>query len=471
MADDRPDGMPGQHGPPDRFSDNEITLPNIFGGVPRSDENPDRIVENLRANAHGTVPTPPTPPTRALPPSAVRPAASGQGWGAGPVPGPYGTPGPHVSGQPGRPQYVGVAPVPPAPDADGGRRRRSLWGVLGVVAATVAVVMTAIFIAPQWSGSPAPAPGPSVTTAPTVSTPSITAATTATDAPPTGRSPSTTKPSPAASTTPGAASTRVVTRTVTASGAGPAPTSGPSRPTAAPATPKPTPTKPAATTPTTTGPTTTPTKTRPTTTKPTPTTKPKPTTPAVDNSLGAPRQDIACSSGYLVQLASELTPEAFRARVAALRAQGMVPSDAKAADSRTSCRIFANQRNTFVLYAGTYAGKYDGCGARIGGPADSFIKGANPSTSGEFVSCVCGVGPGSLPRLAGGTDQRGWTGELQRFLAGRLNISVGELGADQWGVYNAGTQAAVERFQQENRLPQTGSVDERTWRSLEKAGC
>lgn len=466
MADDRPDRMPGQHGNPDRFSDNfsdsEITLPNIFGGVPRADEDPDRIVENLRAHAHGTVPTPPTPATPALPPSAVRPAASEQGWGAGPVPGPYGAPGPHVSGQPGRPQYVGVAAAPPAPDADGGRRRRALWGVLGVVAATVAVVMTAIFIAPQWSGSPAPAPQPSVTTVPTVSTPSITAATTATDAPPTGRSSSTTEPSAAGSTTPGAASTRVVTRTVTASGAGPAPTSGPSRPTAAPTTPKPTLTKPTTTRQTTT---------RPTTTKSTPTTKPKPTTPAVDNSLGAPRQDIACSNGYVVQLASELTPEAFRARVAALRAQGMVPSDAKAADSRTSCRIFANQRNTFVLYAGTYAGKYDGCGARIGGPADSFIKGANPSTSGEFVSCVCGVGPGNLPRLADGTDQLGWTGELQRFLAGRLNISVGELGADQWGVYNAGTQAAVKRFQQENRLPQTGSVDERTWQSLKKVGC
>lgn len=467
MADDRPDGMPGQYGPPDRFSDfsdSEITLPNIFGGVPPADEDPDRIVENLRAHAHGTPPappTPPTPPTRELPPSAVRPATSAQGWGAGPGSGPYGAPGPHASGQPGGPQYVGVAPAPPAPDADAGRRRRALWGVLGVVAATVAVVMTAIFIAPQWSGSPAPAPEPSVTTA---STPSSTAATTATDAPPTDRN-SSAVPSVPGSSIPSAPPTTVVTLTVTASGAGPAPTSGPSRPTAAPTTPKPTPTKPAAT----------PTKTRPTTTKPTPTTKPKPTptrtTPAVDNSLGAPRQDIACSNGYVVQLASELTPQAFRARVAALRAQGMVPIDAKAADSRTSCQIFANQRNTYVLYAGTYSGRYDGCGARIGGPADSFIKGANPSTSGEFVSCVCGVGVGNLPQLSGGTDQRGWTGELQRFLAGKLNISVGELGADQWGVYNAGTQAAVKRFQQENRLPQTGSVDKRTWQQLKKAGC
>ena len=198
---------------------------------------------------------------------------------------------------------------------------------------------------------------------------------------------------------------------------------------------------------------------------------PAPTKPAADTSLGAPRQDIACSDGYVVQLASELTPEAFRSRVAALRSQGMVPADAKAADSRASCRIFANQRNTYVLYAGTFSGKYDGCGARIGGPADAFIKGANPSTSGEFVSCVCGVGLGNLPQLAGGTDQRGWTGELQRFLAGRLNISVGDLGADQWGVYNAGTQAAVKRFQQENRLPQTGTVDQRTWQQLKKSGC
>ncbi|MBE7162871.1 MAG: peptidoglycan-binding protein [Williamsia herbipolensis] len=172
-----------------------------------------------------------------------------------------------------------------------------------------------------------------------------------------------------------------------------------------------------------------------------------------------------------MQLASELTPESFRSRVAALRAQGMVPQDAKAADSRSSCNIFSNQTNTLVLYSGPYSGMYDGCAARLQGPADSFIKGANPASSKSFITCICGVGAGNLPRLAPGTDEPGWTGELQRLLAGKLNISVGDLGADQWGVYNAGTQAAVKRFQQENRLPQTGTVDKRTWQRLKRSGC
>jgi hypothetical protein len=186
---------------------------------------------------------------------------------------------------------------------------------------------------------------------------------------------------------------------------------------------------------------------------------------------GVPTEQIACTDGYIVQLASELTPQAFTQRIAALKQQGLVPKDAKAADSTRSCQLFTNQTNTLILYAGPFSRPYDACRDRIAGPYDALIKGASPQTASEFVSCICPVRARSLPRFDRVGFQDQWVGELQRMLASHLRYRIDDLGIDTWGVYTPGTKAAVKRFQGDNKLPTTGRVDSRTWSRLQSAGC
>jgi len=184
-----------------------------------------------------------------------------------------------------------------------------------------------------------------------------------------------------------------------------------------------------------------------------------------------PIQQISCSDGYIVQLASELTPDKFAARVADLKKQGLVPPDAKAADSSKSCKLFTNQTNTLILYSGPFKHSTDACADRLAGPYDAFIRGANKASAGEFVSCICPASVRDLPTVSkiGTTDQ--WIGELQRMLAAHLRYSIDDLGIGSWGQYTKDTRAAVQRFQSDNRLKSTGTVDSRTWRALQHAGC
>ena len=171
-----------------------------------------------------------------------------------------------------------------------------------------------------------------------------------------------------------------------------------------------------------------------------------------------------------MQLASELDEARFKARVAALKAAGQVPAGALAADSTKSCRLFTSQVNTLVLYAGPYASKYDGCAARLTGPADAYIKGGNADTAREYVSCLCPWSAAALPRFSVVGQQGVWVGELQRVLGNRLNIDVSDL-TGNWGRFTAGTQAAVRAFQQAAKLPANGVVDARTWTALQSAAC
>ena len=205
------------------------------------------------------------------------------------------------------------------------------------------------------------------------------------------------------------------------------------------------------------------------TTKTTPTTSSSPSTSS--SPYGVPIQQISCSDGYIVQLASELTPAAFAQRVAQLQQQGLVPADAKAADSTKSCRLFTNQTNTLILYAGPFEHAYAACPDRLTGPYDAFIRGANPDTSGEFVSCICPANVRSLPTFftLGTTNQ--WVGELQHMLAAHLRYRIDDLGVGTWGQYTPDTRRAVRRFQVDSGLPNTGRVDARTWRALQRAGC
>lgn len=195
------------------------------------------------------------------------------------------------------------------------------------------------------------------------------------------------------------------------------------------------------------------------------------TTSSQPSRYGVPIRQIGCGDGYIVQLASELSADAFAQRVADLKRQGLVPADAKAANSRKSCRLFTDQTNTYILYSGPFRHRYDACSDRLSGPYDALIRGARPDTSREFVSCICPVGAGSLPTISrvGTTGQ--WIGELQHMLATHLRYSIPDLGVNSWGVYTPDTRAAVRRFQSDHRMPATGTVDARTWKALQRAGC
>ena len=347
------------------------------------------------------------------------------------------------------PGWTGMHPAVPVGGGGGlaprpERRRRAVYAVLGIAAATAIVLLAALLIAPQWrstGGTPGTVadkvgPGTAVGSSP-VGTSAGT--TTATTAPTTG--------DPAApSSRAGGPPVRTVTVT-TSTGAAPtgaAPTDRPAPTPRSTPTPKSTP-------------------------RPTPRSTPRPaTTPPAP--LGVPQRDIPCSSGYVVQLASELDAPRFKARVAALKAAGQVPAGSLAADSARSCKLFTSQVNTLVLYTGPYASKYDGCAARLAGPADAYIKGGNADTAGEYVSCLCPWSAAALPRYGAVGQQGVWVGELQRVLGNRLNIDVTDL-TGNWGRFTPGTQAAVRAFQQVAKLPANGVVDARTWSALQSAGC
>lgn len=311
------------------------------------------------------------------------------------------------------------------------RRRRAIYAVLGIALATVAVLLVALVIAPKWGGTGGSGgtadkigQGPVVSSAATVS-------------------PTRSRPSAVGSST-GSGSPAVVppvsTVTVTAPTRTAAPGRGQPTKTAAPRT----------------------------TARPKPTSTPKTIAPV--RPLGVEQRDINCSAGFIVQLASELDQARFKSRVAALKAAGQLPAGALAADSTRSCRIFTSQVNTVVLYAGPFASKYDGCAARLAGPADAYIKGGNADTAREYISCLCPWSTARLPQYSTVGQQGVWVGELQRALGNRLNIEVSDL-AGNWGKFTQGTQAAVRAFQQSKGLPSNGIVDARTWSALQSAQC
>ena len=195
--------------------------------------------------------------------------------------------------------------------------------------------------------------------------------------------------------------------------------------------------------------------------------------------LGGPRVDIPCADGgYIVQVASELDPATFEQRVTGLRAAGQLPPDAKWAEANASCAIFTSQVNVLVLYAGPFTSPYDACPARLASPPDAFIKGTTQASANAFVSCLCPATVGELPAISDVGQQGVWVGELQRVLGTALDLDVGSINADSatgspgsWGVYTAGTAAAVGAFQAANGLPVTDQVDAATWSALQTKIC
>jgi hypothetical protein len=350
------------------------------------------------------------------------------------------------------PGWTGMYPAVATAGAHGAlaprqeRRRKAIYAVAGIAAATVLVLLAALLIAPHLgrTNDVADKDGqPVAISAVPDSRVSASAAPQSDGHPSTQGDPTTSTaaaPAPAAPTT----------VTVTASGPAAPATSGGKATAAVKPAPKPVKT----------------TAKKPAPTKPVPkkpAAKPKP-------SLGVPQHEIACSGGYIVQLASELDAPTLAAHVARLKASGQLPAGALAADSAHSCDLFSSQSNTVVLYAGPFASRYAGCAARLAGPADAYIKGGNPATATEYVSCLCPANAAGLPRLATIGQQNVWVGELQRVLGNRLNIDVNDL-SGHWGTFTPGTKAAVQQFQKSRKLPATGGVDARTWKTLQSAGC
>lgn len=357
-----------------------------------------------------------------------------------------------TAGSPGQPQAWSQAPdaaagpqaglfpgwtgMNPAVAAQGGtgalaprpERRRAILAILGIAAVTVIVLIAALLITPHLGSSDNTAnkDGRSVAVSSIdhgpSSSPSRSAASSAPVAP---------------VLTPPVKTTVTVTAPVT-SGA-----SGASKTTAPPKTTPPKPTPLSATTP-----------------------KPVP----VADPLGVPQRQLACNPGFVVQLASELDAAAFAAHIARLKASGRLPAGSLAADSAKSCKIFTSQANTIVLYSGPYAGPYDGCAARLAGPADAYIKGSNPANVQQYISCLCPANAAAVPQYSAIGAQGVWIGEAQRVLGNKLNIDISDL-SDQWGIFTAGTKDAIAAFQKSAGLPPDGNLDHRTWTALQTAEC
>ncbi len=352
-------------------------------------------------------------------------------------------------------------------------RRKAWFAVLAVVTATALIVTGALFLAPSWTGknnepNNADRQGRVInavptsrfgTGAPSSSVDASTVTSTASAVPPTV---SQTAASASASASPGgsgsaAATTVVVSASSVISGpggrpSGPVGSTRPSGPSVAASRPAPSAPAPPA-----------PPSPRP---SPSPVTSAPPAPPPPAAPYGVPHRDIGCNSGYFVQLASESDAAAFTRRVSTLRTAGEVPPAALAADTRSSCGIFGGQQNTLVLYAGMYANPYDGCAARLAGPADAFIR--TSAGARTWVSCLCPATTSGLPVLQVGGSSA-WVGEMQRVL-GHLGFSIGGL-SEHWGDFTSATAKAVARFQKRAGLTVTGRVDGPTWSALQGAGC
>lgn len=199
------------------------------------------------------------------------------------------------------------------------------------------------------------------------------------------------------------------------------------------------------------------------------------TTVSVDP-MGGDRSDIACGSGYIVQIASELDEPTFRARVATLRANGTLPPDARWTQTSAGCPLFTTQANVYVLYSGPFDTWAAACPDRLGAPPDAFVKPTDPASVGAFLTCLCPADSTALPAITTVGERGVWVGELQRVLGAGLDYDVGPINASagdpgHWGEYTEPTAAAVGRFQADQGLPVTRQVDVTTWSRLRSARC
>lgn len=196
-----------------------------------------------------------------------------------------------------------------------------------------------------------------------------------------------------------------------------------------------------------------------------------PTTAPELDPMGGANASFSCDTGYIVQIASDRARADYEARVAEIRAAGTLPADSLWSLTSASCPIFTGSTSAFVLYVGTFPSPYDGCDARLAGPADAFIRSTSPGTN-EFISCLCPAAPASLPTIVTPGQTSVWVGELQRLL-GHSDYGIDDIegSSKNWGIYTSDTKAAVIRFQADHGLPADGSVGAKTWTALQTAIC
>ncbi len=393
-------------------------------------------------------------PPRAVPemfPTELVPTAgTGQAWSQAPE-----LPANAAAPQSGLfPGWTGMYPSVATAGAKGAlaprpeRRRKAIYAVAGIAAATVLVLLAALLVSPHLGGGSGVADKDGQPVA-LISPPLSTAASVPVQSG---------DPGPATQSLPGPVPSTAVTITRTPTG-GPTPTGNAKQTGSARALGTTAAAKPSAATPS-----------RPKAVPPKTTRKKPAPAKAAAAPLGVPARNIACSGGYIVQLASDVSAAAFAAHVARLKAGGQLPAGSLAADSTHSCKLFSSQINTVVLYAGPFASKYAGCATRLSGPADAYIKGGNPEHARDYISCLCPAHTNKLPKFSHIGQQNVWVGELQRMLGNRLNIPIGDL-TGRWGIYTPDTKRAVQSFQRSQHLPANGAVDSRTWKRLQSAGC
>jgi len=193
--------------------------------------------------------------------------------------------------------------------------------------------------------------------------------------------------------------------------------------------------------------------------------------------MGGDFQALSCGvPGYIVQVASELSEDAYRGRVAELRANNQLPAGTHYLTDEGDCGLFTVQSSLWVLYTGPFTSVPDACPTRLTSPPDAFIKGTTDGTRKEYFSCMCVTDVARMPTLPGAAQDAVWVGELQRALRTKLDYDVGQIDADagvaaRWGEYTSGTAGAVARFNADNGLGGGTTVDGQTWSALKSAAC
>ena len=127
------------------------------------------------------------------------------------------------------------------------------------------------------------------------------------------------------------------------------------------------------------------------------------------------------------------------------------------------------------MYSGPFKASYDACNARLHGPADAFIKVADPVNFRTFYSCLCPTDSTVLPTLNNIGQKSVWVGEVQRAME-KLGYKIpglqGEPGVPTaWGQFTAETASVIVKFQTDTSLPRTGIVAQSTWDTVKASVC
>lgn len=185
--------------------------------------------------------------------------------------------------------------------------------------------------------------------------------------------------------------------------------------------------------------------------------------------MGGDLRPMVCSTaGYIVQIASELTEQAYRDRIASIRVANQLPAGAHYYTQDEDCNSYGTSGDFWVLYAGPFLRPSDACPSRLQSPPDAFIKGLRDDNRQHTLQCLCESAVEGIPQyesLAG--RDSAWTGELQQALRS-MGYPVDQ---KDMGAYSEQTRHIVAKFQRIVSLPPSGEVDSDTWQRLKTITC